>query len=185
MLILLYLMCLARDTGCPSPSFFSSVFWIVFVLIALFFVCEAFYLRQTAPRVVWTIKCYHYETRTRTVQDSQGRSTTRTETYQVRVNTHRACGDCVALHGQTCLGFSNTPSLQVRNDKNQSKQGKPPTSATSTTISTKHSKSQALQHVFSASSTSMTGPSSRTSAGLSPLRCPSFWPYHTACGSPA
>lgn len=51
-------------------------------------------LKKAAPNILWSIQCYHYETRTRTVSstDSNGRTTTRTETYQVRVNTHSASG---------------------------------------------------------------------------------------------
>jgi len=45
-------------------------------------------LRRQDLEFKWHIQCYHYETRTRTVTDSEGRS--HTETYQERVNTHSA-----------------------------------------------------------------------------------------------
>jgi hypothetical protein len=44
--------------------------------------------QQAPPCLKWTIQCYHYETRTRTVTDQDGKS--RTETYKERVNTHYA-----------------------------------------------------------------------------------------------
>eukprot|EP00056_Hartaetosiga_gracilis_P001057 m.41991 g.41991 ORF g.41991 m.41991 type:complete len:378 (-) comp10479_c0_seq1:687-1820(-) len=43
---------------------------------------------DTPPTIRFHIQCYHYETRTRTVRDSNGN--TRTETYTERVNTHSA-----------------------------------------------------------------------------------------------
>ena len=47
-------------------------------------------LREAAPTVHFEAVCYHFETRTRTVSgtDSQGRSYTRTETYQEMVITY-------------------------------------------------------------------------------------------------
>jgi len=48
-------------------------------------------VRQTPPRVSFHNECYHYETRTRLVtQTVNGRTTTRTETYQVKIVTHAA-----------------------------------------------------------------------------------------------
>ena len=53
-------------------------------------------LRSTKPIIIFRVQCYHYETRYRTVTDTktddQGRTytETRTESYQERVNTHRA-----------------------------------------------------------------------------------------------
>jgi len=44
--------------------------------------------KDTNAGYTWSIQNYHYEQRTRTVRDSEGR--TRTETYTVRVNTHHA-----------------------------------------------------------------------------------------------
>lgn len=113
-LLIMYLACLTGG-ACHGRSFFvSPVFWVVFALVAALFLAEAAVsdtlaylrninttetllqyvarLRQAAPTVVWTIQCYHFETRTRVVSstDAQGRSTTRTETYQERVNTHYA-----------------------------------------------------------------------------------------------
>lgn len=43
---------------------------------------------KSPPEIYWHIECYHYETRTRTVTDSEGN--TRTETYQEKVVTHVA-----------------------------------------------------------------------------------------------
>ena len=47
-------------------------------------------LQKTEPYTVWRIVCYHWETRIRTVSESdgQGGTRTRTETYQVKVTTH-------------------------------------------------------------------------------------------------
>ena len=53
-------------------------------------------LRSSQPRINFHVQCYHYETRYRTIRetkrDAEGRSRTetRTESYQERVNTHRA-----------------------------------------------------------------------------------------------
>merc|ERR1711900_799 len=49
-------------------------------------------LQRTAPQIVWSIHCYHMETRTRLVSytDNQGNTRTRVETYTVRVDTHSA-----------------------------------------------------------------------------------------------
>ena len=53
-------------------------------------------MRSKRPLITFHVQCYHYETRYRTVYttktDSQGRSHTETrqESYQERVNTHRA-----------------------------------------------------------------------------------------------
>ena len=46
-------------------------------------------LRRTAPNVVMTAVCYHYETRTRIVYhtDGNGNTSSHTETYTVRVDT--------------------------------------------------------------------------------------------------
>lgn len=48
--------------------------------------------RYENPHFRWHIQCYHYETRTRQVRttDKDGNQSTRTETYQERVNTHFA-----------------------------------------------------------------------------------------------
>ena len=43
---------------------------------------------KSPPEIYWHIECYHWETRTRTVTDSEGN--TRTETYQEKVVTHVA-----------------------------------------------------------------------------------------------
>eukprot|EP00055_Hartaetosiga_balthica_P003776 m.8965 g.8965 ORF g.8965 m.8965 type:complete len:395 (-) comp3319_c0_seq1:261-1445(-) len=43
---------------------------------------------DSPPQITFHIQCYHYETRTRTVRDSNGN--TKTETYTERVNTHSA-----------------------------------------------------------------------------------------------
>lgn len=49
-------------------------------------------LYATAPVLRLSVQCYHYETRVRTVThtDSQGRTSSRLETYTVRVDTHSA-----------------------------------------------------------------------------------------------
>ena len=53
-------------------------------------------LRSTKPVIIFHIQCYHYETRYRTVTDTKTDANgktyteTRTESYQERVNTHRA-----------------------------------------------------------------------------------------------
>ena len=79
-------------------------------------------LRSTKPVIIFHIQCYHYETRYRTItetkRDAQGRSRTetRTESYQQRVNTHRAnemyhydrCEDISSdgLDGINCQGVT-------------------------------------------------------------------------------
>ena len=47
-------------------------------------------LQKTEPYTLWHIRCYHWETRYRTVteSDGQGGTRTRTESYQVQVTTH-------------------------------------------------------------------------------------------------
>lgn len=67
--------------------------------------------KETNATYFWSIQNYHYEQRTRTVRDSEGR--TRTETYTVRVNTHYAstggalrCSD----HSQVFI-----PNMRKRN----------------------------------------------------------------------
>ena len=47
-------------------------------------------LKRTDPQRVMMVECYHWETRTRTVHytDSNGKTHTRTETYQERVTTY-------------------------------------------------------------------------------------------------
>eukprot|EP00892_Ulva_mutabilis_P009464 jgi/Ulvmu1/6890/UM031_0096.1 len=47
-------------------------------------------MRQTKPGIAFFVTCWHNETRTRKVNktDSEGRSYTETETYQVKVKTH-------------------------------------------------------------------------------------------------
>lgn len=45
-------------------------------------------MRSKPPFIQWRIECWHWETRTRVVTDSNGN--TRTETYQERVVTHTA-----------------------------------------------------------------------------------------------
>jgi len=49
-------------------------------------------LQKKAPRIIWNIRCYHMETRTRLVsyKDKDGNRRTRWETYTVRVDTHSA-----------------------------------------------------------------------------------------------
>merc|ERR1711964_634616 len=49
-------------------------------------------LQRTAPQIIWEIQCYHMETRTRWVSytDANGNTSSRLETYTVRVNTHFA-----------------------------------------------------------------------------------------------
>ena len=53
-------------------------------------------LRSTKPVISFHIQCYHYETRYRTVSDTKTDANgktyteTRTESYQERVNSHRA-----------------------------------------------------------------------------------------------
>ena len=46
---------------------------------------------NTRPSITWSLECYHYETRYRTVSstDSNGHTTYRTESYQERVVTYR------------------------------------------------------------------------------------------------
>jgi len=47
-------------------------------------------IKKVAPTIGFWCECYHYETRTRTVHytDSEGKSQTRTETYEEKVVTH-------------------------------------------------------------------------------------------------
>ncbi|XXQ32774.1 TMEM151 family [Plasmodiophora brassicae] len=49
-------------------------------------------LQNTPPVIEMAVRCYHYETRHRTVTttDSEGRQHTHTESYDVRVDTHSA-----------------------------------------------------------------------------------------------
>ena len=49
-------------------------------------------LKNEPIEIIWHVACYHYETRTRVVHttDSNGRKTTRYETYQEKVYTWRA-----------------------------------------------------------------------------------------------
>ena len=51
-------------------------------------------LTLASPRVVWTVSNYHYETRTRTVTDSDGN--TSIETYEEAVTTSVVSGEAVA-----------------------------------------------------------------------------------------
>ena len=66
------------------------------------------------------VTCYHYETRTKTVYytDSEGRSQSRTETYQEMVVTHRASGDfyfkrCEDRTGKIVIYFEKLTRLQL------------------------------------------------------------------------
>jgi hypothetical protein len=49
-------------------------------------------LSKTNPIISWSIQCYHYETRTRTIEtrNSDGTTSYSTQTYTERVNTHYA-----------------------------------------------------------------------------------------------
>ncbi|CAD7971939.1 unnamed protein product [Amoebophrya sp. A120] len=49
-------------------------------------------VKSSKPRITWSIRCYHYETRYETTHetDSEGRTRTRTQSKRVEVTTHRA-----------------------------------------------------------------------------------------------
>jgi hypothetical protein len=67
-------------------------------------------LHNAAPRIVMSIVCYHYETRYRTVTvtNSDGTTSTRTESYQEQVVTHSASAD---FRYAVCVDVS--PALTV------------------------------------------------------------------------
>ena len=64
--------------------------------------------RQQRPIITWRVQCYHYETETYEVTDTdaEGNTTTRTETRQVRVDTHSA--QCNYKYS-SCTDVSSTP----------------------------------------------------------------------------
>lgn len=72
--------------------------------------------KREHPHFSWHIQCYHYETRTRTVSetDANGKQTTRTETYEVRVNTHSARNNgVIPSTDRTPLFVPNTTALMT------------------------------------------------------------------------
>ncbi|KAA0147249.1 hypothetical protein FNF29_07510 [Cafeteria roenbergensis] len=97
------------DVNAALPSIAAGVFGVVYLFYLIESCCsdsrkymsnfkdvagaEAFLSQMvdTPPDVAMTCECYHYETRYRTVTstDSNGRTTTRTESYTVKVTTYR------------------------------------------------------------------------------------------------
>jgi len=78
------------------------------------------YLKATDGSLCFHAMCYHYVTRTRTVYstDSQGRSQSRTETYEEMVVTHTASENfiftrCEDNTGKTDINFEKFTKLQI------------------------------------------------------------------------
>ena len=84
MIPLCYLYMLIESCCSAENQYLSSILTDV---SAIGFVDQ---LKRKDPQRVMMVECYHWETRTRTVQytDSNGNTQTRTETYQERVTTY-------------------------------------------------------------------------------------------------
>jgi len=81
---LIWLIILIEHFGCNESKYLENMGDIAFIQD---FIDS---MRSAAPSVVFIAKCYHYETRYRTIteRDSRGNTTSRTESYQEEVVTH-------------------------------------------------------------------------------------------------
>ena len=78
-------VCCSPFGGCCGSNALSSTNHLHGLSGAVAYITK---VKETNATYFWSIQNYHYETRTRTVSDGDGK--THTETYQERVNTHYA-----------------------------------------------------------------------------------------------
>ena len=99
-------LCCCSPLGCASFSNGASKLVGLQSVVGYISDCK-----DTNPRYKWTIQNYHYETRTVTYTDNEGKTQTRTET--VRVNTHYAATDGTLLSSDVSPVF--VPNMRKRN----------------------------------------------------------------------